>query len=234
LWGFGAYQWLWLPESSLVFLLLGLVWGLAQLLVVVGILAATATSATAAAATNAHRMGWRDFLGVDRRQFSRCLILAVAGSFLVLALLQVFSWSDDYALEVASFLTFRSERAVSPIAACRRGIPSELPDGPAAGGLAGSGAAGCARSRQLLLESFVPDQPAQSRRLRRPWVSVGDLASQGCGGVLGLHTDARSLGRGVVAPRGWLAFLDALAGAIQPSVERGHVFLNSPLAELRL
>ena len=116
LWGCGAYQWLWLPESSLVFLLLGLVWGLAQLLVVVGILAATATSATAAAATNAHRMGWRDFLGIDRRQFSRCLILAVAASFFVLALLQVFSWSDDYALEVASFLTFRSERAVSPIA----------------------------------------------------------------------------------------------------------------------
>jgi hypothetical protein len=115
LWGFGAYEWLWLPESSLLLLLLGLIWGLAQVLVVVGILAATATSATAAAAANANRLGWRDFLGLDRRQFSRCLILAVIAGFLVLALLQVFRWSDDYALKVASFLTFRSERAVSPI-----------------------------------------------------------------------------------------------------------------------
>jgi len=116
LWGVGAYEWLWLPESSLLLLLLGLVWGLVQVLVVVGILAATATSATAAAATSANRLGWRDFLGLDRRQFSRCLILAVIAGLLVLALLQVFSWSDDYALEVASFLTFRSERAINPIA----------------------------------------------------------------------------------------------------------------------
>lgn len=115
LWGLGAYKWLWLPESSGLLLLVALVWGLAQVLVLVGVLTGAAVSAGAAAATSAARLELRRLAGFNRRQFARCAVVIVVGAFLVLLLLELFSRSDDYALEVASFLTFRSEKAVSPI-----------------------------------------------------------------------------------------------------------------------
>ena len=115
LWGFGAYQWLWLPESSGLLLLFALVWGLAQILLVVVVLTGTAASASEAAATSAARVGLRSFVGFNRRQFALCLVMATASGLLVLTLVAAFSWVNEYALEVASFLTFRSEKAVSPV-----------------------------------------------------------------------------------------------------------------------
>jgi hypothetical protein len=115
LWSFGAYQWLWLAESSGFLLLVALVWGLAQVAVLVGVLTgATASAAEAAAASPTH-LGLRGFLGFNRRQFARCAVVVIVGAFLVLLLLELFSRSDDYALEVASFLTFHAEKAVSPV-----------------------------------------------------------------------------------------------------------------------
>ena len=115
LWGLGAYRWLWLPESSGLLLLVALVWGLAQVLMLVGVLTGAAASAAEAAAANPTHLGLRGFVGFNRRQFARCAVALIVGAFLVLLLRELFSRSDDYALEVASFLTFHSEKAVSPV-----------------------------------------------------------------------------------------------------------------------
>ena len=48
LWVFGAYEWLGLPESSGLLLMLGLVWAIAQLLIAVVVVAGIATSAAVA------------------------------------------------------------------------------------------------------------------------------------------------------------------------------------------
>ena len=115
LWGFGAYQWLWLPESSGLLLLFALVWGVAQVLLVVVVLTGAATSASEAAATSAVRVGSRSFVAFNRRQFAHCLVMTTVAGLLVLALAAAFSWVNEYALDVASLLTFYSEKAVSPV-----------------------------------------------------------------------------------------------------------------------
>jgi hypothetical protein len=115
LWSFGAYQWLWLPESSGLLLLIALVWGLAQVAVLVGVLTGAAASAAEAAAASATHLGLRSFVGFNRRQFTRCLVMVTASGVLALALVALFSRCNEYTLEVASFLTFRSERPVSPV-----------------------------------------------------------------------------------------------------------------------
>lgn len=114
-WSFGAYQWLWVPESSGLLLLVALVWGLAQVAVLVGVLTGATTSAAEAAAASATQLELRSFVGFNRRQFARCLVMVAASGLLALALVALFSRSNDYALEVASFLTFHAEKAVSPV-----------------------------------------------------------------------------------------------------------------------
>ena len=115
LWSFGAYQWLWLPESSGLLLLFALVWGVAQVLLVVVVLTGAATSASEAAATSAARLELRSFAAFNRGQFARCLVMATVSGLLVVTLATAFSWVNEYALEVASVVTFYSEKAVSPV-----------------------------------------------------------------------------------------------------------------------
>jgi hypothetical protein len=115
LWSFGAYQWLWLPESSGLLLLFALVWGVAQVLLVVVVLTGAATSASEAAATSAARLELRSCAAFHRGQFTRCLVMATVSGLLVVTLAAAFSWVNEYALEVASVVTFYSEKAVSPV-----------------------------------------------------------------------------------------------------------------------
>jgi len=115
LWGFGAYQWLWLPESSVLLLLLALIWGIAQIAVAVGFLAGTTSAAVDTATSGAGRLELRSVVGFNRQKFWRCLAWGAISAALLLVLSYIFRWSDDHALEVASFLTFRSEEAVSPV-----------------------------------------------------------------------------------------------------------------------
>lgn len=115
LWGFGAYQWLWLPESSGLLLLLALIWAIAQIAVAVAFFAATSAASVGAVTSNAKRVEIRSLLGFTRAQYWRCLAWGAISLVLLLVLFHLFKWSDDHALEVASFLTFRSEKAVSPI-----------------------------------------------------------------------------------------------------------------------
>jgi hypothetical protein len=115
LWGFGAYQWLWLPESSGLLLLLALIWAIVQIAVAVAFFAATSAASVVATTSDTRRIEVRSLLGFTRAQYWRCLAWGAISAALMLVLSYLFRWSDDHALEVASFLTFRSEKAVSPV-----------------------------------------------------------------------------------------------------------------------
>jgi len=114
LWGYGAYQWLWLPESSALLLIVALLWAIVLIAVAVGVVAGTAASTSSAAATAATCLNLRSLLGFNRRHYARALASVVFAGILVLLLRGLFSLADERALEVASFLTFHSEKAVSP------------------------------------------------------------------------------------------------------------------------
>lgn len=115
LWGFGAYQWLWLPESSGLLLLLALIWAIAQAALAAAFFAATSVASVGAATSEVKRIEVRSLLGFSRAQYWRSLAWGAASLVLLLVLFYLFKRSDDLALEVASFLTFHSEKAVSPI-----------------------------------------------------------------------------------------------------------------------
>jgi hypothetical protein len=82
--------------------------------VAVTVVAGTVASVSNASAVGALRLGLRRSLEFNRRQFARALVMLAAAAILILILHLLFSRADDYALEVASFLTFHSEKAVSP------------------------------------------------------------------------------------------------------------------------
>lgn len=113
-WSFGAYSWLGLAESSALLILLAVVWGLAQILIAVSVLAGVASGA-AAATRDARSVKWLGLLTFNRNLLIRAALLALIAIPLVLLVAEVFSWSEDLALRVASLLTFVSETAFSPI-----------------------------------------------------------------------------------------------------------------------
>ena len=115
LWGFGAYQWLWLPESSGLLLLLALIWAIAQFAVAIAFFAAISTASVGTATSDGRRIEFRSLLGFSRAQYWRALAWGAISMVVLLVLFYFFKWTDDHALEVASLLTFRSEKAVSPI-----------------------------------------------------------------------------------------------------------------------
>jgi hypothetical protein len=114
-WGFGAYRWLWFPsEASVPQLLVGVVWLLALFVVLAGFVTVSITSAQAVAAEERPPLTVRRLSHFNLRQTMNCMgSLAVAG-MLVLLLSLAFGWVNHRALEVASFLTFRSQKAVAP------------------------------------------------------------------------------------------------------------------------
>ena len=113
LWALAAYEWLWIPESSVLVLLLSLVWAIAQVLVAVAALAGTFTSAVQAADANAQRLSLPPFFRFGRKRFAESLLLLIAASAIGLALAEIFAWVNQHSVEVASFLTFHSEKPVS-------------------------------------------------------------------------------------------------------------------------
>jgi len=115
LWGLGAYRWLWFPsEASVPQLLVGGVWLLALFVVLSGFVTVSITSVQAVAAEGGPTLTVRRLSHSNLHQIASCMgSLAVAG-LVVLVLSLAFGWVNHRALEVASFLTFRSERAVAP------------------------------------------------------------------------------------------------------------------------
>ena len=114
-WLYGAYRWLWFPMESAGYLfVLGLAWVLVQAVVLAGFLAGTAASAGDAAAAGATFLCTRKLVGFSRWQLLRSVVFVVVASLLALALRYLFARLDHFALEVASFLTFQSQKPVSP------------------------------------------------------------------------------------------------------------------------
>jgi hypothetical protein len=114
-WGFAAYHWLGLPESSALLYLLALVWGLAQMAIVVMVLAGVAASTGIAAARSDRSVKLSSLVTFNGSLLFRTALLALMAVFVVLIFTEVFSWSEDLALRIASLLTFVSEKAYSPI-----------------------------------------------------------------------------------------------------------------------
>ncbi|MBI1984374.1 MAG: hypothetical protein HYS61_09265 [Acidobacteria bacterium] len=114
-WGFGAYHWLGLAESSALLILLAVVWGLAQILIAVSAVGGVAASAAATTTRDARSVKWLSLLTFDRNHLIRAALLGLIAISLVFLVAEVFSWSEDLALRVASLLTFVSETAFSPI-----------------------------------------------------------------------------------------------------------------------
>lgn len=115
LWGFGAYQWLWLPESSGLLLLVALIWAIVQIAVGAAFFASTITAAAGVASSDNGRIELRSLLRFGRTRYFRTFAWGAASLVIILILFFLFKRSDDLALEVASFLTFHSEKAVSPV-----------------------------------------------------------------------------------------------------------------------
>ena len=113
LWAFAAYEWLGLPESSALLLILAFIWAIVQLLAAVVIVAGTVSGIAEAAATEGGSLHLRSLWAIDRKKLLRTLIFCLVSLVLVWLCSAVFSWINVHSVEVASFLTFHSEKAVS-------------------------------------------------------------------------------------------------------------------------
>lgn len=114
-WLYGAYRWLWFPSESAGYLMIiGIIWIIAQGAVVAAFLAGTETCAGNASATGADFMRTHELVGFGLRRWLHAAEFVLLASLFVLALNYLFERLHDLALEVASFLTFQSERAVAP------------------------------------------------------------------------------------------------------------------------
>lgn len=114
-WGFAAYRWFGLPESSALVLLLALLWGVAQLLVAVTLLAGSASAASEAAQAPSAALRMRAFVPSPRARLLAAGAIAFDFLGLYWVLLQISDWDDALALRIGSFLTFHSNTAVSPV-----------------------------------------------------------------------------------------------------------------------
>ena len=115
LWVFAAYEWLGLAESSALLLILASIWAVVQILAAFVIVGGTAAGAAEVADNSdrgfpAHSL-WTKGRKTIGATFVICLVsLALAGPCSA-----IFAWINEHSVEVASFLTFHSQRPVSHI-----------------------------------------------------------------------------------------------------------------------
>lgn len=117
---YADYRWLYFPMESAVYLfVLGLIWALLSLALLVGLISISVAAAFDVAAADAQSISPHGLL-----RFNRCQFLRVAG-FMLLAipiaagLYSLFEWVNSYSLEVASWLTFNTEKPVAQESADR-------------------------------------------------------------------------------------------------------------------
>ncbi len=115
LWALAAYEWLGLPESSALLLTLAAIWALAQLLAAVGLLGRIVSGAAKAAATEGRGIPLRSLGAINLKNLLNTLIFGLVSLVLVWLCAAVFHWINAHAVEVASFLTFHSQKAVSHV-----------------------------------------------------------------------------------------------------------------------
>ena len=113
LWAFAAYEWLALPESSALLLILAVIWAIVQLLAAAVVVGRIVSGAAEAAGTDARSLPLRSLWTINRKSFLSALIFFLISLLLVWICGTVFSWINEHSVKVASFLTFHSEKAVS-------------------------------------------------------------------------------------------------------------------------
>jgi hypothetical protein len=115
LWAYAAYVWLSLPESSVLMLIIAFIWAVVQVGGALAIAEGTVAGAIHAAATGGRSLPVRSLRTISGKSFLNTLLFAVASLVLVWLCSIVFGWINGYTLEVASFLTFHSQKAVSHV-----------------------------------------------------------------------------------------------------------------------
>jgi hypothetical protein len=116
LWGIAAYEWLDLPESSILILIIVLAWAIAQWVVAAAVMAGTASSAGEAAwAAGARSLPRLGFVTFRPRLIAKALLFSIAAALVVFALSNLFAWVNGHSVEVGSFLTFHAETPTSHI-----------------------------------------------------------------------------------------------------------------------
>ena len=115
LWAWAAYEWLGLPESSGLLLMLALVWAIIQLLALVGIITANVSGAAEVAASGGGKFPLRALWVNGQRKLLNALIFSFGSCCLAWLVATVFDWINNHSVEVASFLTFHSQKPVSHV-----------------------------------------------------------------------------------------------------------------------
>ena len=115
LWAFAGYEWLGLPESSALLLILALIWAIVQLLAAAVVVGGIVSSAADAASTEGKGLPLRALWAVDRKRLLNTVIFCLVSLALVWLCSAVFDWVNGHSVEVASFLTFHSQKPVSHV-----------------------------------------------------------------------------------------------------------------------
>jgi hypothetical protein len=111
---FGAYEWLCLPaESSALLMILSLIWALAQLYIFATVAGGTVAGAGDAAAADAGVYPTGAIWAQGRKKVAATLAYSILTVVLVWICGTIFDWVNTHSVEVASFLTFHSEKPVS-------------------------------------------------------------------------------------------------------------------------
>jgi hypothetical protein len=115
LWAYAAYQWLGLPESSVLLLILALIWAIAQILAALVILGGTVVGSVDAAAMEGPELRPSLILTKGLKRVVTTFIFCLLGLAVVWFFSAVFDWINQHSVEVASFLTFHSQKPVSHV-----------------------------------------------------------------------------------------------------------------------
>jgi hypothetical protein len=111
---YGAYRWLYFPmESAAYLMVLGSLWALILFAALAGLIAVSTASANDAVAAGARSIDVRSLVRFSRTGWLRTAAFVVIAVLILPGVYSLFSWINSYSLEVASWLTFRSEKPVA-------------------------------------------------------------------------------------------------------------------------
>ena len=113
LWGIAAYEWLWLPESSALVLMLTLVWALGLVAGAVAILALITYGASVAATGSEPKLKLRASVRFSKKRSAWTLAALTLAVVTGAVGMSCFHWLDEHALNVASFLGFHWHKPIS-------------------------------------------------------------------------------------------------------------------------
>lgn len=115
LWVLAASEWLGLAESSALLLILTLICAFGQFLAAAVIVGGTVAGALEAAATAGRSFPALSIWTLGRKKVVPVVICSVASLVFVWLCSAAFDWINGHSVEVASFLTFHSQKPVSHV-----------------------------------------------------------------------------------------------------------------------